>query len=184
LRGCFAHLGATGTRRGVRGAPPARPSRLVVGTSTSTSAVGFPCTSSRAGGAVWGSQICRVLSNVMQHATTATATATATTTAIKDPKMTKAPRCPRLSSGPNSPMQPITSAALCCYISLRRDFHFFYMPHINNRPLKTILSHAKLKMARQVGRWRKPVLISRWPVVRFAESWLLLLHVTTTASFA
>jgi hypothetical protein len=32
---CLPYLGAPGTRRGVRGSPPARPSRLVRGTSTS-----------------------------------------------------------------------------------------------------------------------------------------------------
>jgi hypothetical protein len=41
LRGLLAHLGAPGARRGVRGAPPARPSRLVVGITTSTGS--FPC---------------------------------------------------------------------------------------------------------------------------------------------
>jgi hypothetical protein len=33
-----------------------------------------------------------------------------------------------------------------------------------NRPLETSLSYAKLKMGRRVGRWRKPVLVFRWPV--------------------
>jgi hypothetical protein len=37
----LAHFGAPGARRGVRGAQPARPSRLVSGTSTSMG--GFPC---------------------------------------------------------------------------------------------------------------------------------------------
>jgi hypothetical protein len=64
----------------------------------------------------------------------------------------------------------------------RCRFYFPSVPHINNRPLKTVLSHAKLKLNRRVGRWRKPVLAFRWPVVRSAESWLL--HVRTTTSFA
>jgi hypothetical protein len=31
----------------------------------------------------------------------------------------------------------------------RGDFHFLNVPHINNRPLKTILSYAKLKLNRR-----------------------------------
>jgi hypothetical protein len=56
--------------------------------------------------------------------------------------------------------------------SSRGGLYFLNVPHIciNNRPLKTSLSYAKLKLNRRIGRWRKPVLISR-PVVRFAESW-------------
>jgi hypothetical protein len=38
----------------------------------------------------------------------------------------------------------------------RRGFHFFNAPHINNRPLKPILSYAKLKLNRRVGRQRQP----------------------------
>jgi hypothetical protein len=38
----------------------------------------------------------------------------------------------------------------------RRGFHFFNVPHINNRPLKIILSYAKLKLNRRVGRQRQP----------------------------
>jgi hypothetical protein len=37
-----------------------------------------------------------------------------------------------------------------------------------NWPLKNVLLYAKLKMARRAGRWRKPVLIPRWPIARFA----------------
>jgi hypothetical protein len=53
---------------------------------------------------------------------------------------------------------------------LRSALYFLNAPHINNRPLKSSLSYPKLKLNSRVGRWRKPVLISRWPVVRFAES--------------
>jgi hypothetical protein len=49
FQGLLAHFGAPGARRGARGAPPARPSRLVSGTSTSMG--GFPCW-----GCGWGSQ--------------------------------------------------------------------------------------------------------------------------------
>jgi hypothetical protein len=68
--------------------------------------------------------------------------------------------------------------------ALSGSLHFLNVPHIyiNNRPLKTSLSYTKLKLNRRVGRWRKPVLISRWPIARFAES--RLLHVRTTTSFA
>jgi hypothetical protein len=38
----------------------------------------------------------------------------------------------------------------------RSALHFLYVPHINNRPLKTILSYAKLKLNRRVGRQRQP----------------------------
>jgi hypothetical protein len=38
----------------------------------------------------------------------------------------------------------------------RGDFHFLNAPRINNRPLKTILSYAKLKLNRPVGRQRQP----------------------------
>jgi hypothetical protein len=38
----------------------------------------------------------------------------------------------------------------------RSGFRFFNVPHINNRPLKTNLSHAKLKLNRCVGRQRQP----------------------------
>jgi hypothetical protein len=43
-------------------------------------------------------------------------------------------------------------------VALRGDFHFLSVPHINNRPLKTVLSYAKSKIYHRVGRWRKPVL--------------------------
>jgi hypothetical protein len=38
-------------------------------------------------------------------------------------------------------------------------FHFFNAPHLNNRPLKTSLAYAKLKLNRRVGRQRQPVFI-------------------------
>jgi hypothetical protein len=67
----------------------------------------------------------------------------------------------------------------------RGDVHFFNAPHINNRPLKSSLPYAKLKLNRRVGRWRKPVFIARWPVARFAKSRLLhVSNVRTTTSFA
>jgi hypothetical protein len=37
-------------------------------------------------------------------------------------------------------------------------FHFLNVPHINNRPSKPILSYAKLKLNRRVGRQRQPIL--------------------------
>jgi hypothetical protein len=33
----------------------------------------------------------------------------------------------------------------------RGHFHFLNVPHINNRPLKTVLSYAKLKLNRRVA---------------------------------
>jgi hypothetical protein len=37
-------------------------------------------------------------------------------------------------------------------LASRSGFRFFYVPHINNRPLKASLSYAKLKLNRRVGR--------------------------------
>jgi hypothetical protein len=43
------------------------------------------------------------------------------------------------------------------WAALRGCFHILNAPHINNRPLKTSLSHAQLKLNRRVGRQRQPV---------------------------
>jgi hypothetical protein len=62
-------------------------------------------------------------------------------------------------------------------------FYILNVPHINNRPLKTGLSYAKLKMARRVERLRMAeasrqsgqfcFLDGRWPMARNSPDTLL-----------
>jgi hypothetical protein len=52
----------------------------------------------------------------------------------------------------------------------RRGFHFFERTAYKqyNRPLKTILSYAKLKLNRRVGRQRQPIFFTLLARVRLA----------------
>jgi hypothetical protein len=76
---------------------------------------------------------------------------------------------PEISPRPVAPVAPAATPATRNGV-YSGSLHFFNAPHINNRPLKTSLSYTKLKLSRRVGRWRKPVLVFRWPIARLAES--------------